>query len=326
MTTRVFWLPAVALTVGLWTGLPRAAEAQDELVFTGWQRLTNREMALQLNASTNLYCRVEATSDLVQWCALATALNSGILNYTDSAAPFLDTRFYRAYPLTGTNIVTGDHLVTDNGDVIIHPINHASFVLQWQDKMIYVDPVGASTLYQGLARADLILITHEHSDHFDTNTIAAVKGTNALIIAPRTVYQSPSLSTALKNITTVMTNGQADTVMNLAIDAVPAYNLTASQHPKGVGNGYILTIGRKRIYISSDTDNTPEVRALRNIDVAFVGMRPPYSMSVAQAAEAVRAFQPRVVYPDHYLGNDVGKFKQLVGTDLGIEVRLRKWY
>ena len=310
--------------MGLWTGLPRTAEAQDELVFTGWQRLTNREMALRLSASTNLYCRVEATTDLVQWCALATARNSGTLNYTDSAAPFLDARFYRACPVTGSNILTGDHLVTDDGDVIIHPINHASFVLQWQDKLIYSDPVGASTLYQGLARADLILITHEHSDHFDAATIAAVKGTNALIIAPRTVYQS--LSTALKNITTVMTNGQADTVMNLAIDAVPAYNLTTSDHPKGVGNGYILTIGGKRIYISGDTDNTPELRALRNIDVAFVGMRPPYSMSVAQAANAVREFQPRVVYPNHYRDNDVGKFKQLVGTDLGIEVRLRKWY
>ena len=324
MTTRVFWLPAVVLTVGLWTGLPRAAQAQDELVFTGWQRLTNREMALRLSASTNLYCRVEATTDLLQWCALATARNSGTLNYTDSAAPFLDARFYRACPVTGSNILTGDHLVTDDGDVIIHPINHASFVLQWRDKLIYCDPVGASTLYQGLARADLILITHEHFDHFDAATITAVKGTNALIIAPRTVYQS--LSAALKNITTVMTNGQADTVMNLAIDAVPAYNLTASNHPKGVGNGYILTIGGKRIYISSDTDNTPEVRALRNIDVAFVGMRPPYSMSVAQAANAVREFQPRVVYPNHYQGNDVGKFKQLVGTDFGIEVRLRKWY
>ena len=310
--------------MGLWTGLPRAAEAQEELLFTGWQRLTNREMALQLSASTNLYCRVEATADLVQWCALATARNSGTLNYTDSAAPFLDARFYRACPVTGSNILTGDHLVTDDGDVIIHPINHASFVLQWQDKLIYSDPVGGSAPYQGLARADLILITHEHSDHFDAATIAVVKGTNALIIAPRTVYQS--LSTALKNITTIMTNGQADTVMNLAIDAVPAYNLTASNHPKGVGNGYILTIGGKRIYVSSDTDNTPEVRALRNIDVAFVGMCPPYSMSVAQAADAVRTFQPRVVYPNHYQGYDVGKFKQSVGTDLGIEVRLRKWY
>jgi L-ascorbate metabolism protein UlaG (beta-lactamase superfamily) len=268
---------------------------------------------------------LEVSTNLQSWLSLVTLPTStGWLQHTDSAAPFLSRRFYRALQLAETNVVTGDHLVTDAGEVIIHPINHATFVMSWNGKAIYVDPVGGAARFQDLPRADWILITHGHSDHLDASTITAVKATNAVIVAPQAVYQG--LSSSLRSITTTMTNGALASILGLAIEAVPMYNLTAANHPRGNGNGYVLTIGGRRIYISGDTDNTAEVRALSEINVAFVCMRPPYTMDVAQAASATRSFRPKVVYPYHYQGNDVNKFKQLVGLDLAIEVRLRNWY
>jgi L-ascorbate metabolism protein UlaG (beta-lactamase superfamily) len=214
---------------------------------------------------------------------------------------------------------------TAEGDVIIHPINHATFVMEWGSRMIYVDPVGGSSRFTGLPRADLILVTHDHSDHYDNTTLTAVKQTNTVIVAPAAVVQK--LTTALKPLAVTLTNGAGLDTLDCRVDAVPAYNLTVSNHPKGVGNGYVLTLGGKRIYISGDTEDTPELRALEAIDIAFVCMNLPYTMSVTKAASAVRQFRPRVVYPYHYSGgSDVNQFKRLVGMDLGIEVRLRKWY
>jgi len=260
---------------------------------------------------------------------MLTLLSAGLNQHTDSAAPYLAARHYRAFQLNGTNFVTGDHLATDEGDVIFHPIHHATVVMSWNGKMIYNDPVGASTVFQGLPRADLILISHDHSDHFLLSTLNAVTNANTVIIAPRAVYNS--MSTALKSLTQVMTNGATTNVMGLAIAAVPAYNLTSSYHPKGVGNGYVLTIGGKRIYLSGDTEDIPELRALQNIDVAFLCVNIPYTMPADKARSAVREFRPQIVYPYHYQNMDssypnLNVFKQQVGTDLGIEVRLRKWY
>ena len=196
--------------------------------------------------------------------------------------------------------------------------------MSWNGKTIYIDPVGGATRYQGLARADLILVTHSHSDHFDLTTINAVKATNGLIVAPSAVYQS--LSASLKNVTTVLTNGASASVLGIMIEAVPAYN---SNHPRGTGNGYILTLANKRIYVSGDTQDSVEMRAIRDIEVIFMGMN-QYTMTVNQGASATREIQPRVVYPCHYQSGgftaDINAFKQLVGTDLGIEVRLRNWY
>ncbi|MEW6160967.1 MAG: MBL fold metallo-hydrolase, partial [Verrucomicrobiota bacterium] len=246
------------------------------------------------------------------------------IQHTDSAGPYVTSRFYRAEQLSGSDSVAGDHLVTNDGDIILHPINHGTLVMQWRTHMIYVDPTGGTTPYRSLPRAHVVLLTHGHGDHFDQNTINGIKDTTAVILAPRAVQQV--MTVTLRNITTVMTNGASTNVLGIGIEAVPAYNLTTSNHPKGVGNGYVLTIGGKRIYIAGDTEDIPEMRALRDIDAAFVCMNLPYTMSVDKAASAVRQFRPKVVYPYHYSGSDVNRFKRLVGTDLGIEVRLRKWY
>ena len=313
----VFCLVAVT---GL--GLAASRAAEPALEFSSLRKLTNSEMLLRLSVSTGSYCRIDASTNLAQWNGFVTLWNAGVTQHTDSAAPFLRSRYYRALTLPGTNIVTGDHLVTTNTEVVIYPGNHAGLALLWVGRMIYVDPV--TNVFRGLPPADLILLTHAHADHLNTTTLNAVKGLNAVIIAPQAV--KTALPANLQTITTVLTNSASTNWLGVLVEAVPMYNLSSGYHPKGAGNAYVLTLDGRRVYISGDTDNTPEVRALTNIDVAFLCMRPPYSMDVTTAASAVRAFRPRVVYPYHYLGNDVNLFKQLVGTDLGIEVRLRSWY
>jgi L-ascorbate metabolism protein UlaG (beta-lactamase superfamily) len=302
--------------------------AQPAPQFSGIQHLTNSEALLKLAAPAGFNFRIDASTNLIRWDFLTTLRSAGSIQHTDSAAPFLVSRFYRAVQVPETNAVTGDHLATEDGDVLIHPINHASFVMIWNGKTIYNDPVGPAATYQGLPRADLILVSHIHGDHFDSSgsTLNSVKGSNAVIVAPQAVFNM--LSATLKNLTIVQTNGSTTNVMGLTIDAVPAYN---SNHPRGTGNGYILTIGGKRIYMSGDTEDIPEMRSLQGIDVAFLCMNVPFTMSVNQAASAVRDFHPRVVYPYHYRNQDssfanLNSFKQQVGTDLGVEVRSRKWY
>ncbi len=195
--------------------------------------------------------------------------------------------------------------------------------------MIYNDPVGDAALFQGIPRADLILISHAHGDHFNNSTLGVVTNSGSVIIAPPVVYNT--MPAELKNLTRVMTNGATTQVLGLTIEAVPAYNLTSSNHPKGVGNGYVLTLGGRRIYLSGDSEDIPEMRSLQNIDVAFVCMNVPFTMPVDKASSAVRDFRPRVIYPYHYRNQggslaDLTAFKRQVGIDLGSEVRLRNWY
>jgi L-ascorbate metabolism protein UlaG (beta-lactamase superfamily) len=296
------------------------AAGVEPLRFGPLQRLTNGETVLTLHTAAGVTCRVDVSSSLVEWTPLVSLVGGATVRHTDSGAPFVAQRFYRAVL---TNVIPGDFLATTAGPAIIHPGNHAGFMMLWGNHAIYVDPV--TNVYAGLPKATLILLTHDHADHLNNTTLSAViDPVVGRIVAPQATYNN--LSTALKGVAQVLTNGGVLQWSELTIEAVPMYNLSTSYHPRGRGNGYVVTLGGRRIYISGDTDNTPEVRALTNIDVAFVCMRPPYCMSVTDAAQAVRAFRPRVVYPYHYLGNDVNLFKQLVGTDLGIEVRLRSWY
>ena len=223
--------------------------------------------------------------------------------------------------------VADEVLTTSDGPVRFHPINHASFLLRWQERVIYVDPVGGAPRYAGLPRANLILYTHAHGDHYDPATLALVAQDQTTIIAPAVVAEK--LPAAWRSRALVLTNGQTQVVQGLTIEAVPAYNLTPARltyHPRGQGNGYVLTIGGQRFYISGDTEDIPEMLALKKIEVAWVCMNLPYTMDAAQAARAVLRFRPRIVYPYHSRGSDLALFKKTIGADSGIEVRERDWY
>lgn len=322
-TAKVSAWMACALATGFF-GLRSGAQSP---AFTDIRMATNREAVLQLTAPTGLSYRIDAAAEIENWFSLLTLTSTGVNVYADSGAPFVSARFYRAMQVT--NAITGDHLITDDGDVVIHPLNHASFVMRWKDLMIYNDPVGGSTRYAGLPRADLVLIGHEHNDHYDTNTLNAVLNSSGLIIATQTIYNR--LTPPKQAVTIILTNGAGTNLLGLRVDAVPAYNTFSNPyHARGIGNGYILTIGGKRLYMAGDTSNTPEMRALQSVDVAFMPMNLPYTMNVDDAVNAVRAYRPKVVYPYHYIPStptaDIPLFKRLVGTDFGIEVRLRKWY
>ncbi|EMR01927.1 MBL fold metallo-hydrolase [Cesiribacter andamanensis] len=225
-----------------------------------------------------------------------------------------------------------DVLQTEQGAVYIHPVLHGSLVLQWEGKTIFVDPYGGAALYKAFPAPDLVLITDIHGDHLHPETLQGLDLSRADLIAPLAVMEKLGELTFKGKIT--LANGEEQAWQQLAVRAMPMYNLpeTAdSRHPKGRGNGYVLTIGKRRLYISGDTEAIPEMRLLTNIDVAFVCMNLPYTMDVEQAAEGVLAFKPRVVYPYHYRGgggtfSNVENFKQLVAKDPSIEVRLRQWY
>ncbi len=212
---------------------------------------------------------------------------------------------------------------TAAGEVKITPLVHASTLIQAGGKVIYIDPVKPANLSK-LPKADLILITHVHFDHFDPDTITALSQPTTEVIAPASVVEHFPLARPIAN-------GQTQHWQQWSIAAVPAYNLKRGPapgelyHPKGRDNGYVLTYGSKRFYFSADTEGTPEMRALENIDVAFICMNLPYTMPPQEAAEAVLAFRPKIVIPYHYRGSDLNAFKQrLAGS--GIEVRLLDWY
>jgi len=216
-----------------------------------------------------------------------------------------------------------DRIPADKGDIQIQPLNHATFVMEWNGKKIFVDPVGGGQRFHGAP--DLILVTDIHGDHLNEDTLKAVTKDQTRIVAPQAVAEK--LPAELKSKVAAMANGEKKDINGISIEAIPMYNLTADRlkfHSKGRGNGYVITLGGKRIYISGDTEDIPEMRALKNIDAAFVCMNLPYTMTVEQAASAVKEFKPKIVYPYHYRGSDTEKFKKLVGDDS--EVRLRDWY
>ena len=212
---------------------------------------------------------------------------------------------------------------TSAGAVKITPIYHASTLIEAGGKTIYVDPAKPAKI-AGLPKADLILISHIHGDHMDPSYISALSTASTQILAPPSVVATVTTAKPISN-------GETQNWQGWTIEAVPAYNLKRGPsvgeffHPKGRDNGYVLTYGGKRFYFSGDTEGIPEMRALRNIDVAFVCMNLPYTMPPEEAADAVKAFHPKIVIPYHYHGSDLTVFqKALAGT--GIEVRLLDWY
>ncbi len=226
-----------------------------------------------------------------------------------------------------------DQIPTSNGNLTIHPVHHAGVVLTWNGKRIVADPTsfppnpqnsGAAD-FRGATAPDLILITHEHPDHLSIPTLTELVGPNTVIVVPQSVYGM--LPAALQAKSKVMKNGEKGTYAGVPIEAVVEYNTTKERemyHPKGRDNGYVLTMGGKRVYLAGDTEEAPELKNLPNIDVAFIPMNLPYTMTVDEAAKWVKDFRPKIVYPYHFMGSDVQKFKMLVGD--ASDVRLRKWY
>ena len=244
---------------------------------------------------------------------------------------FLVLLFATGLYKTNAQFSAPDNIQTTMGPLTIQPIVHASLILTVHGVTIYADPNGADN-YKGMTAPDIILITDIHGDHFDVKTIEAVKKATTILVVPQVV--ADKLPVADKDHLVVLKNGDNSVQMDISILAIPMYNLPESptaMHTKGRGNGYVLGIGGKNIYLSGDTQGIPEMRSLKNIDVAFVCMNLPYTMDVKEAADAVLAFSPKIVYPYHYRGqnglSDINAFKNLVDAgNKNIEVRLRNWY
>ena len=225
--------------------------------------------------------------------------------------------------LTAAFAAGPDVIPTSAGDVKIRPVTHGSVMLEIEGMAWHIDPWSKGD-YSSLPKADVILITDIHGDHMDPKAIAAIRKSSTTIVAPAAVAKTVTDAK-------VLNNGETTTVHGVEIEAVPMYNLKRGPapgklyHDKGRGNGYLLTVGGKRIYFSGDTEAVTEMRALKNVDVAFVCMNLPYTMTPEEAADGVKAFKPKVVYPYHYRGSDLDVFAAgLKGS--GVEVRMRKWY
>jgi L-ascorbate metabolism protein UlaG (beta-lactamase superfamily) len=206
------------------------------------------------------------------------------------------------------------------------PIKHATFVIKTKSATIYVDPVGDMEAFNKFPQPDIILLTDIHRDHLAPKLIQSLKQQGTTVVGPQAVVEKLSDGEILRN-------GEKKTIKGINIEAIPMYNLTAGRekfHPKGRGNGYILTWNNKRIYISGDTEDIKEMRSLKNIDYAFVCMNLPYTMTVDRAASAVLEMVPKVVIPYHYRGkgglSDIEKFKKLVGKNKEIQVKFLPWY
>jgi len=212
-----------------------------------------------------------------------------------------------------------DVFKTADGKLTITFIGHGTLMFEHNGKVIHVDPWSQLADYKTLPKADIILITHHHPDHLDTNAIASILKSGTQIILPGATFDIIKKGAVMKN-------GEKKTVNGIVIIAVPAYNITAERekfHPKGRDNGYILMIDKKKIYIAGDTENIPEMASLKNIDIAFLPMNQPYTMLPEQVADAVNKFNPKILYPYHYGDTDVSKLTKLLLKNKNIEVRIR---
>ncbi|MBL4807369.1 MAG: MBL fold metallo-hydrolase [Rhodobacteraceae bacterium] len=225
---------------------------------------------------------------------------------------------------------TGNMFTTPGGNITVHPISHASFVMETPVGTIYCDPVGDAPDYAGLPTPDLILVTHEHGDHFNAAVLTALVGANTQIITnPAVLGMLPG---DLKERARSIGNGASTNFNGLKIEAIPAYNMTEGRtnfHPEGRDNGYVLRFDGFGVYISGDTEDIPEMRALEGVDLAFLCMNLPFTMDIEAAASAVAAFRPTYIYPYHYRGRgdgtqDPAEFARLVGD--AASVKMGRWY
>jgi len=215
-----------------------------------------------------------------------------------------------------------DILKTSQGDLEITFIGHGSLMFIFNGKVIHVDPFSKLAEYSKLPKADMLLITHEHRDHLDLKATEAVRTDKTVLVLTKTC------AARLKG-GIIMENGDTETVGGLKIEAVPAYNLVHMRsegvpfHPKGIGNGYVITFGDKRIYVAGDTENIPEMKKLERIDCAFLPMNLPYTMNPEMVADAAKAFKPKILYPYHYGDTDTSSLEQLMKNTQDVEIRIR---
>jgi L-ascorbate metabolism protein UlaG (beta-lactamase superfamily) len=215
-----------------------------------------------------------------------------------------------------------DVIETSAGDLEITFIGHGTLMFQFGGRIIHVDPYSSVADYSKMPKADLILVTHEHGDHFDSDVIKTLSTEKTELVLTPICAERVSGGTVMKN-------GDVKTVAGLQIEAVPAYNMVHKRgngqpfHPKGQGNGYVITFGDKRVYVAGDTENTPEMKALKNIDVAFLPMNLPYTMTPEMVADAAKAFRPRILYPYHFGDTNTDELVALLNDESGIEVRIR---
>jgi L-ascorbate metabolism protein UlaG (beta-lactamase superfamily) len=228
-----------------------------------------------------------------------------------------------AIPVMAQEQFEKDVIETSAGDLEITFIGHGTLMFTLEGKTIHVDPWSRLADYSTMPKADLILLTHHHGDHLDAAAIKQLHSESTVVVL--TEICAKTIKDGI-----VMKNGDAQTFMGIDVLAVPAYNIIHRRdngevfHPKGEGNGYVLTFGDKRVYVAGDTENTPEMKALKNIDYAFLPMNLPYTMSPEMVADAVEAFKPKVLYPYHYGDTDTKKIVELLKGNKVTEVRIRK--
>ena len=216
-----------------------------------------------------------------------------------------------------------DTIKTSAGDLNITFLGHGSLYFAFGGKIIHVDPFSAVADYSTLPKADIVLLAHEHMDHLDLKALNPVRTDKTIVVLPEVCAKQVEGGLVMKN-------GDVKTVGGLKIEAVPAYNIVHKRetgqpfHPKGVGNGYIITFGDKRVYVAGDTENVPEMKNIKNIDVAFLPMNLPYTMTPEMAADAARMIKPRILYPYHYGETDTSKLVALLKDTKETDVRIRK--
>ena len=215
-----------------------------------------------------------------------------------------------------------DRIATSAGPLDLTFLGHGTLMLTFKDTVLHVDPYGKVADYAALPQADLVLLTHDHADHLDQAALALVRTPVTDIVLPPVCADRVQGGLILKN-------GETRTVRGITVTAVPAYNLVHHRdngepfHPRGVGNGYLLDFGDTRLYVAGDTENTPEMAALKDVDIAFLPMNLPYTMTPEMVADAARSLRPRLLYPYHYGDTDPQRLVKLLRDQADIEVRIR---